>query len=165
MAEYASWTGGTLGTGAAWTSLSGLKKNGGSGMLSGEDAVRWRRPWRESRCRPFPATRRTVARASPRARRRSSASARSRRPRRQRRSTGTGSSIKSAVTPGGVVPPGGSWPSFSDPTAFPVILVNGDLSLPGSGHGLLIVTGKFTLNGNVNWDGVILVEQHGFERE
>jgi Tfp pilus assembly protein PilX len=37
VAEYAQWKSGTIGTSAAWTSLSGLHKNGGSGTLSGVD--------------------------------------------------------------------------------------------------------------------------------
>ncbi len=53
--------------------------------------------------------------------------------------------------------PSQSWPSFTDPNAYPVIFVTGDMALPSSGRGTLIVTGKLTLNGNVNWDGIILV--------
>jgi hypothetical protein len=51
--------------------------------------------------------------------------------------------------------PCGSWPTnFS---AFPTVIINGSMTLPTSGQGLLIVTGDLTLNGNQNWDGVILV--------
>ncbi len=42
---------------------------------------------------------------------------------------------------------------------WPVIRVNGDLTMPGSGKGLLIVTGNLTWNGTPlkTWEGVILV--------
>jgi len=60
-----------------------------------------------------------------------------------------------------LVIPGDSWPtSFADPTYWPTIRINGDLTLtgaPGSGRGLLIITGNLYLSGNINWDGVILV--------
>jgi hypothetical protein len=42
---------------------------------------------------------------------------------------------------------------------WPVTRVNGDLTLPGSGNGILIVTGNLTWNGSPlkTWQGVILV--------
>jgi hypothetical protein len=51
--------------------------------------------------------------------------------------------------------PCGSFPT--DFTGFPSILINGSASLPRSGQGTLIVTGNLTMNGNQNWTGVILV--------
>jgi len=61
--------------------------------------------------------------------------------------------------------PGGSWPgvllqqSYDDTTKkyYPIIRVNGDLDLPSSGTGMLIVTGNLTINGNRGWRGVIMV--------
>jgi Tfp pilus assembly protein PilX len=39
-----------------------------------------------------------------------------------------------------------------------VDVVNGDLSLgPGSGYGILVVTGNLTMSGNFSWNGLILV--------
>ena len=155
VAEYASWTGATLGTGAAWTSLSGLKKNGGSGTLSGEDQC------------GGPSVAGVAVPTVPGYTQNGGASVPEGSPPILSLGTQTqaeaatkidwnGIVNQTAVTPD-VSLPSGSWPSFSDPNTFPVIMVTGDLSLPGSGHGLLIVTGKLTLNGNVNWDGVILV--------
>jgi hypothetical protein len=44
----------------------------------------------------------------------------------------------------------------------PVVnVVNGDLSIGGSGAGILLVTGTLTLNGNFSWDGLILVIGEG----
>jgi hypothetical protein len=42
-------------------------------------------------------------------------------------------------------------------TYYPIIRVNGDLSLPSSGRGMLIVTGSLTISGSNGWYGVILV--------
>jgi Tfp pilus assembly protein PilX len=42
--------------------------------------------------------------------------------------------------------------------AAPVInVVNGDYTLPGSGSGILLVTGTLTMSGTPSWDGLILV--------
>lgn len=50
------------------------------------------------------------------------------------------------------------WPNFSDPNYYPVIRVDGDLSLStNSGRGTLIVMGNLTINGNNLWKGIILV--------
>lgn len=49
------------------------------------------------------------------------------------------------------------WPSFTDPDYWPVILVNGNISLPSSGRGTLIVTGDLTINGSAQWNGIVLV--------
>lgn len=51
--------------------------------------------------------------------------------------------------------PCGSWPTNFDD--YPTVIINGSMTLPSTGKGLLIVTGDLTLNGNQNWDGIILV--------
>lgn len=52
------------------------------------------------------------------------------------------------------IPPD-AWPgSFS---SWPVVRVKGNLTLPGSGRGLLIVDSNLTISSNRAWDGVILV--------
>ncbi|MBA3655823.1 MAG: hypothetical protein H0W69_00550 [Gemmatimonadaceae bacterium] len=65
-----------------------------------------------------------------------------------------------AFTPTVTIPPG-SWPSFSDPNFYPVIYVKngtaGNFSLPTGGRGTLIIQGGFTINGNIGWDGVMLI--------
>jgi hypothetical protein len=61
--------------------------------------------------------------------------------------------------------PGGTWPdaaltaAYNDSTStyYPIIRVNGNLDLPSSGKGMLIVTGNLTLSGNKGWKGVLLV--------
>jgi hypothetical protein len=51
----------------------------------------------------------------------------------------------------------GSWPTSTQMDAYPTIIINGSMSLPSTGKGLLIVTGNLTLNGDQDWEGVILV--------
>jgi hypothetical protein len=54
--------------------------------------------------------------------------------------------------------PCGGFPSNYD--NWPTVVINGSGSLPSNlsyGRGILIVTGDFTLLGNQNWDGLILV--------
>jgi hypothetical protein len=44
----------------------------------------------------------------------------------------------------------------------PVVnVVNGDLTISGSGSGILLVTGVLTLNGNFSWNGLILAIGEG----
>ncbi|MEX0935890.1 MAG: hypothetical protein WD013_03225 [Gemmatimonadota bacterium] len=56
--------------------------------------------------------------------------------------------------------PGDPWPSFADPDFWPIIHVTGDLSLPSTGRGILIVTGDLTMGGSVRWEGIVLVGRH-----
>jgi hypothetical protein len=56
----------------------------------------------------------------------------------------------------------GVWPPATGPNSFanwPVVRYNGDLTMPGSGKGILIVTGNMTWNGTPlkTWEGLILV--------
>jgi hypothetical protein len=58
--------------------------------------------------------------------------------------------------------PCGSWPTsaqFADPNFWPTIVVNGSLSpsLPADGKGTLIVTGDLSLGGGDKWSGIIMV--------
>jgi len=50
-----------------------------------------------------------------------------------------------------------TWPASF--TNWPVVKINGDFTLPGSGSGILIVTGDLTWNGTPlkTWNGIILV--------
>ena len=53
-----------------------------------------------------------------------------------------------------------SWPaSFTSPKDWPITKINGDFTLPGSGKGILIVTGNLTWNGTPlkTWEGLLLV--------
>jgi hypothetical protein len=56
----------------------------------------------------------------------------------------------------------GAWPTltrFANPDFWPVIVINGSSKLPGDGKGkgTLIVTGDLDLNGGDEWSGIILV--------
>jgi hypothetical protein len=56
--------------------------------------------------------------------------------------------------------PCGSWPTlerFANPDYWPVIVINGSSKLPSNGKGTLIVTGDLDLNGGDEWKGIILV--------
>jgi hypothetical protein len=64
----------------------------------------------------------------------------------------------SGIVNGTVLPPDYVYPTW--PASFanwPVIKANGDLTLPGNGQGILIVTGNLTINGSNTWQGLILV--------
>lgn len=51
-----------------------------------------------------------------------------------------------------------NWPNIVGTTNYPVIRVNGDLTLPGTGgQGTLIVMGNLTMSGNNLWKGIVLV--------
>jgi len=58
--------------------------------------------------------------------------------------------------------PNGTVPTNLGTPGSPVTnVVNGDLTIGGSGAGVLLVTGQLTLNGNFSWDGLILVIGEG----
>jgi hypothetical protein len=56
-------------------------------------------------------------------------------------------------------PPQVATPGVTDMTEWPVIRVNGDLTMPNSGKGILIVTGNVTWNGTPlkTWEGLVLI--------
>jgi hypothetical protein len=67
----------------------------------------------------------------------------------------TGGVVSSEVS----IPPD-AWPSpaqWADPNYWPVIIVQGNLTLPTDGRGLLVVTGDLALTGGKWWRGVVLV--------
>jgi hypothetical protein len=57
--------------------------------------------------------------------------------------------------------PCGSFPTAStftnNPNYWPVIVINGSSSLPANGRGFLIVTGDLTFGGGDKWDGIVMV--------
>jgi hypothetical protein len=61
--------------------------------------------------------------------------------------------------PANYVYPASGWPTATQFLDWPVIRVNGDLTMPGTGKGILVVTGNLTWNGTPNktWEGLILV--------
>ena len=74
-----------------------------------------------------------------------------------------GISARTALTPTyyykTTSPTSGSWPTTAQITGtkWPVTFVDGDLTLPSNGQGILIVTGNMTISGNNQWDGIVLV--------
>ena len=52
-------------------------------------------------------------------------------------------------------------PGTTSPVNPVINVVNGDYTLPGSGSGILLVTGTLTMSGNPSWNGLILVVGKG----
>ena len=58
--------------------------------------------------------------------------------------------------------PNGTVPTNMGTPSSPVVnVVNGDVSITGSGAGVLLVTGQLTMSGNFSWDGLILAIGEG----
>ena len=156
VAQYVLWEPASMQVLAGWTALSGLQKNGGAGTLGGIDL-----------CHDSAAVAGVVVPYNPGY---------------TGKTVAVGNPPVDSVAPDSVAIdwnaivngnmitptitiPGGSWPTAamnaawndSLSTYYPIIRVNGDFSLPGSGKGMLIVTGSLTLNGSVGWKGVLLV--------
>jgi hypothetical protein len=157
-AQYALFSTGTMNTLAAWTSLSGLQKSGGSGTISGSDAcgqsaavggvaVPTVPGYVQSGGSSVPSGSPNIVDMGPQP----SANA-------LVKINWSGIVGGTALAPD-ITIPGGSWPSFSSPTYWPVIYVNqvSEWSLPGDGRGLLIVRNDLKLPGAVKWDGILLV--------
>ena len=159
VAQYVRWQYATMEVKSAWTSMSGLAKNGGSGTLSGVDACGAKSAVAGVAVPNNPGYVQTGGTSVP---------------------TGTPPILEmgttnqtkeavkvdwNAIVNGyAIVPdvelPDDSYPSstdFSDPDFWPVIRVNGDYSLPADGRGTLIVTGNLIISGALNWRGIILV--------
>lgn len=149
VAQYVLWEPAPMQVLAGWTALSGLDKNGVAGTLGGVDACGAAATVAGVAVPLNPGyTGSTTAASSI--------------------SIITMDSVKidwNAIVNQNVIPPTitippSSWPSstqWADTTYYPIIRVNGDLTLPSSGRGMLIVTGALTLNGSVGWKGVLLV--------
>jgi hypothetical protein len=157
-AQYAQFSTGSMGTLAAWTSLSGLQKSGGSGTISGTDA-----------CGQSAAVGGVAVPTVPGYIQAGGSSVPSGSPNTVDMGPLPGSNSLVKIDWAGIVGgtsltpditlPGGSWPSFASLTYWPVIYVNqaSEWSLPGDGRGLLIVRNDMKLNGSVKWDGILLV--------
>jgi hypothetical protein len=150
VAQYVLWEPAAMQVLAGWTALSGLQKNGAAGTIGGIDL-----------CGDSAAVAGVVVPLNP-------------------GYTGkvveVGNPPIDSVAPdsvaidwngivnlGAITPtitiPGGSWPTaaLADTNYYPIIRVNGDLTLPSSGQGMLIVTGNLTISGSTKWKGVLLV--------
>lgn len=150
------WVEGTMDVHSAWTSLGGLRKNGNSGTLSGNDACGVAPPVAGVAVPNSPGYSGHTGPVS------GSPAIKTLGP----TPAAAGDEVRidwagivdgTALTPDVVIPTN-SWPSSF--THWPVIYVNNPgstFSLPGSGRGTLIVRGNFTMSGNRTWDGIVLV--------
>lgn len=158
FAQYAQWQDVDMPALAAWTSLSGIFKNGGTGAISGADNCGSATPVAGVATPNVPgyiqAGGSSVPSGSPPLLNMGS------------QSTANGmvgvdwvTILNGMASSADVVIPGSSWPSFSQSNYWPVIYVDqvSNFSLPASGRGMLIVKNDMTINGSQQWDGIILV--------
>lgn len=157
VATYALWTPAPLDLDAAFTSLSGLDKDGNSGSLNGNDA-----------CGANPAI---PGVAVPNGGYTGHTNPIDGNPDNTPLGLGTGGTAGTAkdevdidwagITAGTVLPADYVWPTWPNSTQFndwPVVRVNGDFTMPNSdGKGILIVTGNMEISGSRRWDGLVLV--------
>lgn len=159
VALIAQWQPGTMNVVSAWTSLTGLQKNGGSGTLSGVD-----------NCGGAAAVAGVGVPNTPGYTQNGGSSVPNGTP--PILNMGTQAAAAAAVgidwasilngtsmTPD-VTLPSGSWPSSSTfSTSWPVIFVDqaGTFALPGDGRGTLVVKNNLTISGSKSWDGIVLV--------
>lgn len=143
---------------SAWTSLTGLQKNGGSGSLAGVDHC-GSQPMLAGVAVPTGMYNQnggsSVPTGSPPIRN-------------QGTQTQMQDSVKidwNAIVNQGAIPaditiPPSGWPSFSNANYWPVIYVangaSGTATIP-NGRGFLIIEGNATMSGSSEWDGVILM--------
>ncbi len=158
FAQYAQWQTGAMEVPGGWTSLSGLKKNGGSGYIGGAD-----------NCGKKPAVAGVAVPNVPGYTQNGGSTVPSGSPNildmgSQAQANGMVKVDWPGIVAGtsytaDIILPGGSWPSFSDPNYWPAIYVDqaGSWSLPGNGRGVLIVRNNLTINGSRQWNGIILV--------
>lgn len=159
VGQIFKWETGNMAIPGAWTSLSGIHKNGGAGTIDGVDE-----------CGALPAVAgvavpttpgytqsggTSVPTGNPPIRDLGSPPASNDSARVDWAGVLAGDSMEPDITvPPDMFPPASA---FTDPSYWPIIKVTGDLSLPNSGRGVLIVSGNFTINGGQTWDGVLLV--------
>jgi Tfp pilus assembly protein PilX len=159
VGQIFKWETGMMNVPGAWTSLSGINKNGGSGEMSGADecgmlpavagvAVPTTPGYTQSGGTSIPTGNPPIKDLGPQPGSNDSA-----------RVDWAGVLSGSSLVPTITVPPS-TFPSssaFADTSYWPIIKVIGDLSLPSSGRGVLIVSGNFTITGGQAWEGVLLV--------
>jgi hypothetical protein len=158
VATFALWTPAPLDLDAAFTSLSGIDKNGNSGALDGNDHCAGS-AWPAIPGAAVPNGTYT-GHTGPINGNPDDTPA-------QLGSPGPAGSARdevdldwAGITAGSVLPPDflfPSWPTNAEFANWPVIKVDGDLNLPSDGKGILIVTGNLTMSGSQQWDGLVLV--------
>jgi type II secretory pathway pseudopilin PulG len=163
VATYAIWTPAPFDLDGAFTSLSGIDKNGNSGALDGNDhcvAPGGSQPAIPGAVVPNGGY---TGQTGPINGNPDDTPV-------QIGTGGTGGTAKdqveidwAGITAGTTLPPNyvaPSWPTAAQFNSWPVVKANGDLVLPSSGKGILIVTGDLTINGATppfQWDGIVLV--------
>jgi type II secretory pathway pseudopilin PulG len=162
VAQYAVWQPANLDLDAAFTSLSGLDKNGTSGALDGNDG-----------CGALAAIPGVAVPGGTYSGQTSPINGNPDNAPIDLGTPGTSGSAKDAVdvdwagiSAGTALPPdytipGNSWPTSAQMNDWPVILANGDLAVDATlntnGKGILIVTGNLTISGSWQHDGIVLV--------
>jgi hypothetical protein len=159
VGQIFKWETGNLSIPGAFTSLSGIVKNGGAGQFTGVDqcgmlpsvggvAVPTVPGYTQSGGVSIPAGDPPIRDLGPQPASNDSA-----------RIDWAGVLSGSSLTPTVTVPPS-TFPSaaaFADTSYWPIIKVTGDLALPNSGRGILIVSGNFSVSGGQVWDGLLLI--------
>lgn len=159
VSQYAYWQAGTMQVRSAWTSLTGLTKNGGSGTLSGVDECGQKAAvagvslptgtYEQQGGGSVPVGTPPIEEMGTKEQMRDEV-----------KIDWAGIINDNAIAPD-LTLPAQAWPSFADTTYWPVIRVangpNGTYTLPGDGRGTLIVEGNFTISGGVTWHGIVLV--------
>jgi hypothetical protein len=159
---YAQWNTNTMQVFSAWTSLTGLKKQGTAGLLSGVD-----------QCGEMPTIAGTTvpqgeihysgqvswAEGSPAIDTTMTAEQLADTMEIDWDAIVNGNAMPADIT---ITPSSGQFPSLAwfdaNPDAWPIIRITiPNYSLPNKGRGILIVDGNFTVSGSDMWDGVILV--------
>ena len=160
VATYALWTPAPLDLDAAVTSLGGMDKAGGSGVMNGADAC--------GVMPPIPGV------AVPNGTYTGATGPIDGNPDNTPLLLGTAGTAGTAkdevdidwagITAGTFLTPefvSPAWPTAAQMNNWPVIRVNNNggatFDLPGSGKGILIVTGNMTIGGSKDWEGLILV--------
>jgi hypothetical protein len=158
FAQYAHWQSGGMTALAAWTSLSGLLKNGGSGTISGNDACGEEEEVAGVAVPNVPGYEQnggsSVPEGDPDILLMGT----------QPQANGmitidwAGIVAGTALSPD-ISIPGAGWPGFASSSYWPVIYVNQatEWSLPTSGRGLLVVRNDMVISGSRSWDGIVLV--------
>jgi hypothetical protein len=163
VAQYMTWQPGTMDVDAAFTSLSGLDKNGNSGALDGNDGCAGS---------GLPAIPGVAVPDGTYSGHTNPINGNPDNTPDYLGSPGIAGAAKdevhvdwagivagTALTPD-VILPGGSWPTAAQMNSWPIIFANGNLSLTGGttdSKGILIVTGNLTMSGSFHHDGIVLV--------
>jgi Tfp pilus assembly protein PilX len=159
VGQIFKWETGQLSIPGAFTSLSGIQKNGGAGQFTGVDqcgmlpaisgvAVPTVPGYTQSGGISIPAGNPPIRDLGPQPASNDSA-----------RIDWAGVLAGTSLTPTITVPPQ-TFPTaaaFADTSFWPIIKVTGDITLPNSGRGILIVSGNFAISGGTVWDGLLLV--------